>query len=50
MALETLYVTAAQMETTIVESLVWTNEAFSNSEVPVTFNLVYTGMVRRAAT
>lgn len=36
----------AQMETTILESLAWTNAAFSNSGIAVTFRLVHVGPVR----
>lgn len=41
-----LSVTPAQMETIIIESLVWTNAALSNSLVAATFNLVHVGLVR----
>lgn len=39
-------ITDAQMQTTIVESLVWTNNAFVNSEVDVSVFPVYIGEVR----
>ena len=39
-------VTHQQMITTIVESLVWTNQAFINSEVAVRFKAVLIGPVR----
>lgn len=43
---ELLAVTAAQMETMIIESLEWTNAAFVNSRIALTFNLVHVGPVR----
>lgn len=36
----------SQMQTFIVERLASTNQAFINSEVPITFNPVYIGLVR----
>lgn len=38
-------VSPEQMETTIYESLAWTNQAFVNSKVPVRFNPVHVGRV-----
>lgn len=38
-------VSPEQMETMIVESMVWTNEAFVNSELALQFNIVHMGPV-----
>lgn len=45
-ALDSLDVTATQMETTIIETLVWSNTALSNSLISATFRLVHVGPVR----
>lgn len=34
-----------QIETTLLEALVWTNEAMVNSEIDLVFSLVYVGEV-----
>lgn len=39
-------VSHAQMATTIVQSLAWTNTAFVNSEVALSLNAVFIGEVR----
>lgn len=36
----------SQMQTTILERLTSTEEAFANSEIAITFNPVYIGLVR----
>lgn len=39
-------VTPAQMESTLTQAIVWTNEAMVNSKIPLEFVLVYAGPVR----
>lgn len=46
-ALDTSGITAQQMETIILESLVGTNQAFVNSKVSASVNPVHIGLVRQ---
>lgn len=39
-------VSAEQMESYIYENMAWTNQAFINSEISLSFNIVYLGLVR----
>lgn len=41
-------VSAAQMESTIIEGIVTSNAAFENSEISLEFSLVYVGQVNEA--